>query len=188
MKNLENILRECLQHDKKSQHLLFNNFKDLYMGIAIRYMKNRELAKDVVQLSFIKIFENLDTLKKLATFESWSRRIVINTALNELKKSSKYEETPFSEESVEFKELFDVEISEILKIDNKQLIELINTLPEGYRTVFNLYMIDGFSHKEIAITLGISENTSRSQLSKAKKNLMAKIDKLSRGDYGKAFG
>lgn len=188
MKNLEEILKGCINHEKKAQQTLFYNFKSLYKSIALRYLQDTELAKEVVQLSFIKIFNNIDDLKKVSAFESWSRRIVINTALNESKKRKIRNDLFVVSNDDEYVQYDNVELELIRKIDNEQLIELINTMPEGYRTVFNLYMIDGYSHEEISKMLGIEKSTSRSQLTKAKKKLNELVSHLTKDEEGRAYG
>lgn len=188
MKNLEDILKGCKNNEKKAQQTLFNNFKSLYMGIAMRYLQDTELAKEVVQLSFIKIFNNLKDLKNLSAFKSWSRKIVIHTALNESKRRKKRNKIFVVKQEDNHALDKDIELDLIRKIDNQKLMELINTLPEGYRTVFNLYMIDGYSHAEISAMLGIEKSTSRSQLSKAKNKLSELLNNLNQDKNGRAFG
>lgn len=185
MKKLHEILEGCRKNDSKCQQLVFNNYKSLFLSIAMRYTGERALAKDVVQVSFLRIFDNINKLDNDKNFEAWARKIVVNTALNEIKKKKRNfdDRKEFYESQSET--IPDWETDLIRKIDTKYLLELINEMPEGYRTVFNLYLIEGYSHLEIAEMTGISEGTSRSQLFKAKRYFRDLIQNLNSENYGK---
>ena len=186
MKQLEDILKGCIQKDSKAQQLLFNNYKSLFMAVALRYVGEREMAKDVVQESFVKVFKQLHSLKEPGAFESWSRRIVVNTALNEIKKNANRQNIHTQVAGDDFRVSHNPELEIIRKIDNQVLMELIESMPEGYRAVFNMYLIDGFSHSEIAEMLEITESTSRSQLTKAKRYFYELVDKLEKKENERA--
>ncbi len=184
MSDVKEIIEGCRNNDRDSQERLFNRYKSHFVAIALRYMGSRDLAKDVVQDSFIKIFQNINMIDDVDKFDAWARRIVINTALSELKKSRasfmEFEENA----NIDPVTLSDKEIQLITEIDIKYLIELTNRLPAGYRTVFNLYLVEGYNHQEISDILDISENTSRTQLFKAKRYFRNIIQNLNIECYG----
>lgn len=177
MKVGRNVIIACSNSDKKAQKKLFYSCKPTFMAIAMRYVNDPDTAKDVVQESFIKIFDNLNDLKNPEAFEAWSRRIVINTALNKYHANRRLKEYEIPTNGREFHGV-NLQPQIINQLDAAYLLELIDTMPEGYKLVFNLYLIDGFSHKEIAEILGIAESTSRSQLTKGKKFLQKKLQEL----------
>lgn len=159
------LIKACLKGNSKAQRLLFEKFSPLMMGVVLRYVSSKEKANDVLQDGFIKVFKNLDKFNNQGSFEGWIRRIIINTALDQLRKDKKFQKEV---------EIDDVSLS--LSIDSNAidlmqaegLMQLIQGLPEGYRTVFNLYAIEGYTHKEIGEFLDIAENTSKSQYSRAR--------------------
>jgi len=138
------------------------------MGVCLRYCDNHEEAEDVVQNGFVNVFQNIETFRGSGSLEGWVRKIMVNTALTNIRKNKKLKQN-VDLESVEF----------MLPAANyagdsfaaKDLLKIIQTLPTGFRTVFNLYAIEGYSHKEIGDMLGISEGTSKSQYSRAKTHL-----------------
>jgi RNA polymerase sigma-70 factor (ECF subfamily) len=166
--NDETLVKKCLKDDANAQRLLFENYAPKMMSTVLRYMKNKEISNDVVQDGFIKVFKNLNSYKKEGTLEGWIKRIMINTALDELRKERKYNNsTQF--EDLEFSIALKEKTDDKLLADN--LLDLVQQLPDGYRTIFNLYAIEGYSHKEIGILLEITESTSKSQYSRARKVL-----------------
>lgn len=137
------------------------------MGVCMRYMKDYDLAADVFQEAFIKIFKHIGQIEDENAIHGWIKRVTVNTALDHLK-SMRYDESV----DIAGQELSDGFYSDLLdKLSNEDILKAIEKLPEGYRIIFNLNVIDGFSHKEIADQQGISEGTSRSQLAHAKKAL-----------------
>lgn len=143
--------------------------------ICIRYIGDRDLAADVLQDGFITLFEKLNTYKGEGSFEGWARRIFVTTALMNLRKKDALK---MSDELDTARGMKAETVSQIQNISYKELMKLIMSLPPGFRTVFNMYSIEGYSHKEIAETLGISETTSRTQLSRARIWLQNKIDEI----------
>ena len=143
--------------------------------ICIRYIGDRDLAADVLQDGFITLFEKLNTYKGEGSFEGWARRIFVTTALMNLRKKDALK---MSDELDTARGIKAETVSQIQNISYKELMKLIMSLPPGFRTVFNMYSIEGYSHKEIAETLGISETTSRTQLSRARIWLQNKIDEI----------
>ncbi len=173
MENLVEIVNRCKQNDPKAQEILFNSFSKSLYGICCRYLKNRDDAEDVLQDSFIKILLNINQYRGEGNFEGWMKRITVNTALTYLKEKQKIKfETADKLYIVDEPE---EEIDQDIKAE--YILECLNELPMGYRTIFNLYLVEGFSHKEIADQLGIKEATSRSQYSKARQYLIELINK-----------
>jgi RNA polymerase sigma-70 factor (ECF subfamily) len=158
------LIQGCLKRDRSAQKLLYDTYSSKMYGLCYRYVKDSMEAEDVLITSFTKIFEKIDQFKQEGSFEGWIRRIVVNEALTSLrKKRSMYLETELEQVDYDpnYKNLSD-------HLEAEDLLAIVNELPTGYRIVFNMYAIDGYSHKEIAEYLGISENTSKSQLSRAR--------------------
>lgn len=167
------IIQGCLRGDRLSQKQLFDRFSGKMLAVCMRYSKHRMEAEDLLQDGFIKVFTNLQQYKFEGPFEQWVRRIMINNAIKNCHRKSFQNEFNAGEdlpEAVGNPEAVDL-------MAEKELLRLINELPEGYKVVFNLYAIEGYSHKEIASSLNIEESTSRSQLVKARKALQDKINK-----------
>ena len=140
----------------------------------MRYNKDRDEAADLLQEGFIKVFDNLHKFKKEGSFEGWIRRIMINTALSSFRKNHHlYAVVNIENIEIEDKSLEDEDV--LSQIELNEVLEIIRELPTGYQMVLNLYAIDGYSHKQIAKQLGISENTSKSQLSRARVVLINKV-------------
>jgi RNA polymerase sigma factor (sigma-70 family) len=131
-------------------------------------MQDRDEAEDVMQDAFVKIFSNLNSFKNEGSFEGWAKRIAVNTALTALKDKKRI----YFERNLELVETIEIDQEEQEHLGLKEILSCMNTLPEGYRTIVNLALVEDFSHKEIADKLGISESTSRSQLARARQNLM----------------
>ena len=166
------MLKECLKNNPKALKCLYEMYSSKMLGVLIRYAKNKMEAEDMLQEGFIRVYQNLEKFRYEGSLEGWVRRIMINTAINYYKSNLKHNQ------SVDIDNVSHTSPMSVDAVDNmsyKQLIRLIQTLPEGYRLVFNLYVVEGFSHKEIAAQLGVSENTSKSQLSRARKVLQKKI-------------
>ena len=145
------------------------------MSVCLRYGSNRETAEDLLQEGFIKVFSAIGSFEGSGSFEGWMRRIFVNTALEYLRKND------ILKESVEIDNtevLQEGDYSAIERISADELMELIAELPPGFRTVFNMFVIEGYSHKEIGDALGITESTSRSQLTRAKRLLQKKLEEL----------
>ena len=170
--NEKTLVEKCLKGDANAQRLLFDQYAPKMMATVLRYMKQQDKANDVVQNGFIKVFKHLNTVKNEGALEGWIKRIMVNTALDELRKEQKFGYT----QQLESLELSNNQgADDAVLADN--LMQLIYQLPDGYRTIFNLYAIEGYSHKEIAVLLGINENTSKSQYSRARKVLQELLKK-----------
>jgi RNA polymerase sigma-70 factor (ECF subfamily) len=140
--------------------------------VCLRYMSSREEAEDVLQEGFVTLFSKLDSYSGKGSFEGWARKIFVNTALMQLRKND------VLKESEDLEGAWDISSQDPTIIQNigyQELLEIIESLPPGFRTVFNMYVIEGYSHKEIGEALGISENTSRSQLQRARVILQKKV-------------
>lgn len=169
------LVKKCIKGDGRAQKKLFDLYAPKLFGICLRYMKDHELAQDALQDGFIKIFTKISDYNGVGSFEGWMRRIVVNTCLDQLRKDQKLKMNA-SMEDVGFLVKEDHWIEE--ELTAQDLLKLIETLPDGYRVVFNMFAIEGYSHKEIADKLGISENTSKSQFSRAKSHLRKKLTEL----------
>ena len=183
MNSDEQIIVGCLEGKRKAYSLLFKNYAPVMMGVCMRYCKNRIDAEDVMQDGFIKVFTQIHKFRREGSFEGWIKRIMINAAIDNYQsnlKHSFHEDVSESLQSVIIAERpeEDDDIPEELNISREKLMGMIQELPDGYRMVFNLYAIENYNHKEIASLLGISENTSKTQLLKARKALRKKIEAL----------
>jgi RNA polymerase sigma factor (sigma-70 family) len=172
MTDLE-LINECVKKSPKAQKELYNRFASKMMGVSCRYVSSQEEAKDILQDAFIKVFGRIDSFKKEGSLEGWIRRIVVNTALDSIRKKKKDKKNVSLTEAEHLASNKDF-IIENLSADD--LLQLLKTIPLGYRTVFNLYAIEGYSHREIAEKLEITENTSKSQYSRAKAFMRKLID------------
>lgn len=168
------LVKYCIKGDSKAQRALFDKFAPKMLSVCLRYAKNKEQAEDVLQDSFIKIFSKLDLFKG-GSLEGWIRRIMVNTSLDQIRKDKKFK-NDVAVDSVEYKLEDNGYILE--SIHAADLLKLVQKMPVGYRTVFNLYAIEGYSHKEIAKELSVSESTSKSQYSRAKIYLQQKMKEL----------
>jgi len=168
------LIKACLSQDRLAQRDIFNMYAGKMMAVCLRYARHRLEAEDILQDAFVKVFTHLSEFEYTGSFEGWVRRIIINTAIkNNQKKSFSHEEIGLEhiKEDSAGPEVFSV-------LSEEELIKLVSSLPDGYRMVFNLYAIEGFSHKEIGELLNIEESTSRSQLVKARRILQEKVHEL----------
>ena len=154
--NEKELIEACKNNDVRAQKLLYETFARKMMSVCLRYADNREMAEDFLQDGFIKVFSSIRSYSYEGSFEGWMRRIFVNTALEALRKN------------------------DLLRngVELNELMELIAELPPGFRTVFNMFAIEGYSHREIAETLNINESTSRSQYTRAKRLLQKWIKEL----------
>ncbi len=161
----ELMLAGCLKNNAAAQEALYNRFSPRMLGVCYRFAKNREDAEDMLQEGFIKVFTQIHQYRNEGALEGWIRRIVVHTCINNLKKNKKFAD---SLDIIHAKSIYINEelIPSIMQA--KQVVECIRMLPIGYRTVLNLYAVEGYPHKEIAAMLDIEESTSRSQYTRAK--------------------
>ncbi|MGB4770562.1 MAG: RNA polymerase sigma factor [Chitinophagaceae bacterium] len=158
------LILGSIRGDRRMQELLYKTYSPKMYGVCLRYAGNPDDAQDILQEGFVKVFKNLTRFRGDGSFEGWIRRIFVNTAIEHYRrKVNMYPVTENQENSIEDKDwtAFD-------RLALKDLLEIIQELSPGYRTVFNLYVVEGYTHKDIADILGISEGTSKSQLARAK--------------------
>lgn len=159
------LVKQCIKNNRAAQHTLYQQYAPAMLGVCARYTKSIDDAEDVLQEGFIKVFTHLKQFSGKGELGAWIRRIMVNTALDYLKQHSRYRS------QLQFDEgpLYPISPDEAdIKINVTQLIELIQHLPTGYQTIFNLVAMEGYPHPEVAKMLGINENTSRSQYSRAR--------------------
>ncbi|MCF8296681.1 MAG: RNA polymerase sigma factor [Saprospiraceae bacterium] len=178
---LKKLLKACKKNDRKAQKALYENYFGLMMNISMRYTKNWEEAKEVLNIAFLKIFTKIDDFMGQGSFEGWMKRIVINTALDKIR-SNKQIFQPI-ETLNNYDQHNYVENEAISNIETQKIIDLIQELPPMSRAVFNMYAIEGYKHKEIAAILEIKEGTSFWHLQNARKIL---IEKLANAEVRKA--
>ncbi len=173
--NIHELVARCQQNDERAQFALYNMNKAKLKGLCRRYARSDEDAEDIFQEAFVQVFRSLPSLQNVNTLNAWMRQIFVRTAINYYKKHLKnYEyvgEAPLMFEATSDHVLILSELS------REELLQVIKKLPDGYRVVFNMYALDGFSHAEIAEHLGITESTSKSQYSRAKEWLRNKLSK-----------
>jgi RNA polymerase sigma factor (sigma-70 family) len=177
--HLKEIVEGCLRGERRSQEALFKEFYGKMMAVCLRYISDRDTAQEVLQEGFIKVFDKLEFFDFKGSFEGWIRRIVANTAIDTIRKSKR---NPFlSSQDNDFKQEVINELEEKEKFMLTELkaefaMKAISNLSPAYRTVFNLYVMEDYSHKEIAEMLGINEGTSKSNLAKARMNLQRMLN------------
>lgn len=162
---IEQMLSGCIANNAAAQEALYHRFSPKMLGVCYRFAKNREDAEDMLQEGFIKVFMQIRQFRGEGSLEGWIRRIVVHTCINILKKNKKFNESVdiIHANGLSGKDDFIPSI-----IQAKQVVECIRSLPLGYKTVLNLYALEGFSHKEIGEILDIEESTSRSQYTRAR--------------------
>ncbi|MDI9318991.1 MAG: RNA polymerase sigma factor [Phycisphaerales bacterium] len=171
--DIQDIIASCGRNERSGQEKLYKMFHPRMMSLAIRYVNDRSLAEDVVNIGFLKCFQKIDTYNFQGSFEGWLRKIVLRTALDSIKSNERYNDKIVFVEKEEF-----IERDHGERMYYDQLIKLVNELPKTTRTVFNLNVIEGFHHKEIAEMLGMSEGTSKWHLSEGRRILKEKIEHL----------
>lgn len=173
--NEKQLIEQCLKNDRSAQKALYQTYAPKMYAVCMRYASKRIEADDILQEAFIKVFKYLPTFKFQGSFEGWIRKIVVNTALDHIKRYAE----PFDDIDENLSESVVIEPDVVISgLNVQELYALIQQLPEGKRIIFNLYVFEGYSHKEIAEMLGISVMTSKGQFSKAKKILQDKLLKI----------
>lgn len=173
-KQLEIIWSGCLNGERKAQFELYQLFSKKMYGVCLRYAPNELEAKDILQLGFIKIFQKCTYFDNKGSLEGWIRKIMVNTAIENHRKNK----IAFVESVSEKHDIVAGTMDTEGAVQYKDLLAMVQSLPLGYRTIFNLYVIDGYSHREIAEQLSISESNSKSQLSRARQWLKEKLAKM----------
>ena len=166
----QEIIQCCRKQDRQAQQALYDKYGPKMFGVCKRYLKNHEDAEDVLVDGLFKAMTKIDMFNGDGSFEGWIRRIVVNEALMHLRKNNNFKMTV---------EISNIEIKSIVNVEDElaaqDILNLLDKLPTGYRTIFNLYVVEGYKHREIAEELGISINTSKSQLILAKKRLQSLV-------------
>lgn len=158
------LIQGCLKDDRRMQEELYQRFSPRMYAVCLRYAGNADEAQDVLQDGFIKIFKKMDSFRGEGSFEGWMRRVFVNTAIEHFRRKRYLMPVTEKEENT----LEGKYTSVLDDLGAKDILALVQELSPGYRTVFNMYVVEGYTHREIADMLGISEGTSKSQLSRAK--------------------
>jgi RNA polymerase sigma-70 factor (ECF subfamily) len=166
------LVIECVKGNPRAQRMLFDRFSSKMLGVCLRYAKDSEQADDILQDGFVKVFTKLKDFKNEGSLEGWIRRVMVNTAFDQIRKNGKTL-GDVSVDDVQYRIENNDQIAEQLMAED--LLKLINSMPDGYKVVFNMFAIEGYTHNEIADTLGISESTSKSQYSRARAYLRERI-------------
>ena len=169
------LIESCRKGNRVAQKVMYDRLAPRMFPVCIRYVGDRTVAEDILQDGFITLFTRLDSYKGDGSFEGWARKIFVTTALMSLRKKDALK---MSDELDMAKGMTADTSSQLQNIGYKDLMKLVTSLPPGFRTVFNMYAIEGYSHKEISDILGISETTSRTQLSRARLWLQNKIKEI----------
>lgn len=170
IKDLKDLIQGCLARDRASQRKIYEIYGSSMMGLCLRYSKNREEAEEVLQDGFLQMFKNIGQFQFKGSFEGWLRRIMINCALQRYRgKLNEFVLVSLTDQD----HLLSTETGLMDRLSEKELIAVIQTLPPASRLVFNLYVLDGLKHREIAELLGVTEGTSKSNLSDARRALKA---------------
>jgi RNA polymerase sigma factor (sigma-70 family) len=181
---IDSLLEGCRRGDRKAQESLYKTLASRMLGICLRYAKDTFEAEDVLQMGFVKVFQKVSDFRGEGSFEGWIRRIMVNTAIESYRKNLR------NLNIVDIDEVYDQPQNtfDMSGLELKDLLKLVQQLPNGYRLVFNMYVIEGYSHKEIAKQLGITEGASKSQLSRARAILKEKIIKMEGLNYASHIG
>lgn len=166
------IIKGCLKRKRRAQKALFEKYHASLMGICMRYAKSKSEAEDILLMGFARIFKKMETYSGNGSFEGWMKKIVVHIAIDNFRKNSKH----YFHENIDDASV-DLEYADYIpdNLTRKEILKTIQELPNGYRMVFNLFAIEGYSHQEIADMVGISESTSKTQYLKARKKLQARL-------------
>ena len=179
-KNYSKLIAKASKGDRRAQHQLFEMFSPKMLGVCRQYLKNNDLAEEVMLSGFFKMFAHLNDFKNEGSFEGWIRRIMVNESISQLRKDKKLHfvsETGI-DNTTEHSTFIETELEEA------DIQKMIDSLPDGYKTVFVLYAVEGYKHSEIGELLQISENTSKTQLFKARKMLQNMVKQQNNLSYG----
>jgi len=174
----EELIKGCIKGKDAFQYELYRRYSPKMFGVCLRYCASREEAEDVLQDGFVKVFKKMDTFKFQGSFEGWIRRIMVHSAIRNKYITLRAHEVN-TLEGIDHPAMDEKITSKLMMMD---LMKLINELPQGYKMVFNLYAVEGYSHKEIAELLEIQEATSRTQYLRARQFLREKLDKIQKNE------
>ncbi len=175
--NQTQLIKGISKGDRKALRHVYDHYGGLFLGIAYRYFSDLAEAEDIVQETFVKIYKNIKSFKKEGSFEGWMKRILVNNCLNRVKSLKPQNLTERLDLGNDLN-LASLDDDAITRMNIEEIMKVIHQLPVGYRTVLNLYVFDGYSHKEISEMLGIQESASRSQLLKARKKLKLELVRI----------
>ena len=166
---IDKLIAGCAKGDRRSQQVIYEKFYTKMMGVCLRYASNKQEAQDLVHDGFLKVFEKISKYNYSGSFEGWIRRIMINTSIDYYRKNKNV----FTKDNQDFANIEGEEPEQdvLSQLRTEDIMKAVQSLSPGYRAVFNLYVVEGYSHKEVSDELGISVGTSKSNLAKAKKNL-----------------
>ncbi len=179
-KNYSKLIAKASKADRRAQQQLFETFSPKMLGVCRQYLKDNDSAEEVMLTGFLKVFTHLTDFKNEGSFEGWVRRIMVNESISQLRKNKKlnFVSEAEIENSTDYSAYIETEL------EAEEIQKMIDSLPEGYKTVFVLYAVEGYKHGEIAEMLQISENTSKTQLFKARKMLQNMVNKQNNISYG----
>ncbi len=177
MSNLEDVIKGCILKKRKAQKELYEFYSPMLLAVCSRYVSDKSEAQDILQDAFIKVFNNIKEYNGKGHFENWMRKIAVNTAITHFHKEKKHY---YHDELNKLENSSDnaTNLNPIKELEAKELIKIIKKLPSGYRTIFNLYAIEGYKHREIAEKLNIEESTSKTQYLRAKNWIIKEMKKL----------
>jgi len=176
------LIQGCKRHDRESQRLLYQHLYSYAMSICVRYCRTTEEAKEILNDGFLKVFQRIEQYKMTTSFQGWLRKIMINSCIDHYRKEAKH----YGARTLEKMELANDEVSVLDELAHRELIVMVQLLSPAYRAVFNLYVIDGYTHKEIGAMLKITEGTSKSNLAKAREQLRKRIETIPQIVYAKS--
>lgn len=171
----QQLISDCLQGNRTAQKKLYETYSGKMMAVCLRYCKDRETAKDLLHDGFLKVFTHLESFKGSGSFEGWIRRIMVNTALEFLRKQT---DEGYHLDVKEAYSLSNDDIGILERMQAEELIRVIQKLPDTYRTTFNLFVVEGYSHREIAEAMNITESSSRVYLTRARQMLQDMLAKV----------
>lgn len=169
--NEAEVVKGCIRQDRHFQKLLYEHYYGSMMAVCLRYANDREEARDVLHEGFMKVFKNINRFKEGTNLGAWIRRIMINTSIDHYRKNAKKPNFVEINHAIHEADVHDV----VSEMSAEEILKLVQKLSPAYRTVFNLYVIEGYSHREVGEALGISEGTSKSNLAKARAKLQKMI-------------
>lgn len=173
--SLPDLVLACQRQEPSAQTAFYDRYKSKLLGVCVRYAKTKAEAEDIFQEGFIKVFKSLNEVRDLGAIDSWVKAVVIRTAINYYNRTTKEQQLHSSLDNVQYEQESDDYARIIDQLNVEVLLDLISQLPDGYRMIINLHLIDGYTHSEIAQMLSISDGTSRSQYLRGRNLLMKKL-------------
>lgn len=170
---MEKLIEGCIKGKQKARRELFRRYRSMLLGICLRYSRDKSEAEDVLLEGFMQIYSKIGSFSYEGSFEGWMKKVMVHTAIDYFRKNRKEN---FHHNIDDYQEIVSDDIDSLNQLSAKEILTLIQAMPQGYRIVFNLFAIEGYSHKEIAEKFKINESTSKSQLRKARMWLMKKIE------------